>query len=160
MEHGPYKLQDDLTLKFSDDGRELLAEFAATDESKQRTSIQLNWFQERLAEHGLDKLRLNKDAIGQCIKQYNDGSNAEVISIGECIDAEFNVKLSNDHMQASLNCTPAQGGELITKKQILNELTRQNISFGINEQAIDAALQTGEAHDVIIAQGQDRKSVV
>ena len=154
MEHGPYKLQDDLTLKFSDDGRELLAEFASINESKQRTPIQLNWLQEQLTEHGLDQLRLNKNAIGQCIKQYNDGSSAEVITIGECIDAEFSIKLSDDHMQASLSCTPAQGGEPTTKKQILNELARQNITFGRNEQAIDTALQSGEVHDIIIAQGQ------
>lgn len=154
MEHGTYNLQDDLTLRLSDDGRELLAEFSGADQSKQREHIQLDWFREQLAEHGLDRLRLNKDAIGQCIQQYNDGADGSVISIGERIDGEFSIKLSDDHMQASLSCTPAQGGEPVSLKQILNELARQGITFGINEQAIDAALQAGEAHDVVIAQGQ------
>jgi uncharacterized protein (DUF342 family) len=154
MEHGTYNLQQDLTLKLSEDGRTLVAELCSVEKPEERVPIQLAWFREQLAEHGLDKLRLNKEAIGQCIQQYNDGACGAVITIGECVDAEFSLKFSDDNMQVTLSCTPAQGGKPVTKKQILDELYGQGITFGVNEQAIDEALQGDEVHDQPIAQGK------
>lgn len=151
MEAGIYQITSDLTLSMSDDGRELLARFP---EAVEREPIQLAWFQEQLHAHGLDKLRLVNDAVGQCIQQYNEGSTATSIVIGETVDAEFSIKVSDDDMQVSLSYSPAQGGLALEKKQVMAALHKQGITFGIQESVIDQVLQGKEAHDVVIAAGE------
>ena len=152
MEHGPIKIKEDLSLKMGEDGRALFAEFP---ESPERERIQLTWFQEQLSEHGLDRLRLNYDVIGQCLTEYNNGTTASTVLIGEAVDAEYSITISDDLMQAQLNYTPPQGGEAVTKQQILNALTKQGITFGIQEDAIDSSLASEEGvHNQIIAQGE------
>ena len=133
-----------------DDGRQLLAEFPA---SIDRENIQLAWFQQQLAEHKLDNLRLSNEAIGQCITEYNKGATASSVLIGETVDAEFSIKIADDLMHVSLSYTSPQGGEPVTKQQLLDTLAEKGVSFGIQEEAIDKALQTDEIHDTIIAQG-------
>lgn len=151
MDLGPFVIQDDLTLKFSEDGHVLLAEFPA---SKDRHPIKLAWLHEKLKELGLDQLKLNQTTIGQCLKQYNGGVTTTAIGIAERIDAELSIKVSDDLMTAYLSISPAAGGQSVTGKVVSDHLEEQDINTGIDKQTIDDALQSQQAHDALVARGQ------
>lgn len=152
MEPGPYNLQEDLVLKLSEDGKFLQAEFSPALE---RRSINGNWLREQLSQHGFDRFKLNNDAIKNFIQEYNEGTNASTINIAEKIDGEFQIKVSKDLMRANLTLIPPQGGEAVSKEKILEAIQEMGITHGLLENEIDQALQTGDAHDVLIAQGQE-----
>ncbi len=154
MEPGPYTIQDDLVLKMSEDGRFLQAEFPP---ALDRRNINLNWFHEQLRQHGLDHFKLNKDAIGNFIREYNEGINASTINIAEKVDAEYQIKLADDLMAAFLNLSPPQGGQAVSKAMILETIQNLGITTGLLESEIDTVLQYGDAHSVLIAQGQEPK---
>ena len=146
MEPGPYAIQDDLALKLSEDGKFLQAEFPT---ALNRRSINLDWFQQQLSQHGLDVFRLNKDAIANCIREYNAGTNASTINIAEVLDGEFHIKLDKDLMSAHLSVSRAYGGTPVTKDMILETVRELGITTGLQETQIDAALQTGDAQEDI-----------
>jgi uncharacterized protein (DUF342 family) len=152
MEPGPYTIQDDLVLKLSEDGKFLQAEFPT---ALDRRNINLNWFQEQLHRYGLNRFKLNKDAIGEFIREYNEGVNASTINIAEKVDAEFRITLADDLMTAYLNLSPPEGGQAVSKAMILENIQDLGITTGLQESEIDMALQIGDAHDVLIAQGQE-----
>ncbi|WP_455205764.1 DUF342 domain-containing protein [Kaarinaea lacus] len=150
MDPGPHTLQDDLVLKLSDDGKFVQAEFAT---SLDRQPIKLPWLQEQLNRLGLDRFRLNNDALDLLIQQYNSGTNSATINFGECIDGEFRIEISDDAMSATLNLSPAFGGLAVTEAMILAELERLQVTFGVIPEAIKKALETGDGDEILIAQG-------
>jgi hypothetical protein len=151
MESSPYQLSDDLTLMFSEDDRLLLAEISTADV---RTPVTATWLKDQIAQYGLDKLRLDQNAITQLLKQYNDGESEVILTIGERVNGEFTAKLSDDNMFAYLSCSPPQGGQAVSKQQVMDYLAKLGVIIGIREQAIDEALATGESHNVVIAEGE------
>lgn len=151
MDFGPFIIQDDLTLKLSEDGHVLLAEFPA---SKDRCPIKLAWLHEKLKEFGLDQLKLNQAAIGQCLKQYNRGHATISIGIAERIDGKHSIKVSDNLMTAYLSISPAAGGQPVTNKMVFDHLEEQGINTGIDKQAINDAVQSQQAHDALVARGQ------
>ncbi len=147
----PINLRDDLALRLSDDGHQLLAEFAP---SAERQPIELTWFRAKLMEHGLDQLRMDLNALGLCVRQYNEGTHQSSINIAERIDAEFSVKVDKDQMHVSLTVIPAQGGVPVSVEQIARSLEKQGITHGIDSQAIaDAVNQPKGVENQIIARG-------
>jgi len=152
MEPGPYTIQDDLVLKLSSDGKFLQAEFPP---ALSRRNINLNWLQQQLSQHGLDRFRLNSDAIGNFIREYNDGVSASTVNIGEKVDGEYQIKLADDLMAAYLHVSPAQGGQPITKAMLMETIETLGITTGLLDNEIELALQTGHANNVLIAQGEE-----
>lgn len=150
MEPGPFTIEDDLVLKLSEDGKHLQAEFSATPEKR---NINFGWFQEQLAQRGLDRLKLNKDAIGVFIRQYNDGLNTSTVNVAEIVDGEFQIRTSDDLLTAYLNVSPDQGGKPVSKSSVMEKLKALGITAGLQEDKIDQALQAGEAYDVVVAKG-------
>ena len=152
MDPGPFSIQEDLVLKLSDDGKFLQAEFPT---ALNRRSINYGWFQEQLVQRGLDQFKLNKDAIGNFIREYNEGTSASTINIAEKLDGEFQIRIADNLMAAYLSINPPQGGEPISKAMIVEKLQALGITSGLQDDEIDLALQIGVAHDVVIAKGQE-----
>lgn len=154
MDAESYTLSADLVLVFARDARLLQA---VISKAETREPATLSWLKGQLARHELDRIRLDQGALTQLLKQYNDGESDVTITIGERIDGKFTVSLSDDHMFARLSCSPPEGGQAISKQQILEYLGKAGIIFGINEQAIDEALAAGESHNIVIAEGEPAK---
>ncbi|WP_455209910.1 DUF342 domain-containing protein [Kaarinaea lacus] len=151
MEAGPYTIEDDLVLKLSDDGKFLQAEFPI---ALDRRNINTDWFQLQLSRYGLDRYKLNKDAISNFIREYNEGVSASTINIAEKVDGEYHIKLDDDLMAAYLSLSPPLGGQPVTKAMIMGTIQDHGITSGLLESEIDLALQNSDAHHVLIAKGQ------
>jgi uncharacterized protein (DUF342 family) len=152
MEPEPYSIQEDLVLKLSEDGKFLQAEFSTALEPR---SINGVWLREQLSQYGFDRFRLNNDAIKNFIQEYNEGTNASTINIAEKIDGEFQIKVSKDLMSVRLTLIPPQGGEAVNEKMLMEAIQEMGICNGLLENEIELALKTGDAHNVLIAQGQE-----
>jgi len=151
MDAGPHTVQNDFILTLSEDKKFLQAQFTA---SIKRKPIELAWLQQKIKDLGLDEAKLNQDAIGQCVIQYNKGNTGSVINIGNCIDGEMKIELSKDNLEAYLTVCPAQGGTNINHDMVMEALQQQGIVFGISEDTIKTVLEKADSQKTLIAKGK------
>lgn len=74
------------------------------------------------------------------------------------VNEKCSISVMHDRMSAVLRLYPASiGGFPIRKRQILDQIERQRIRFGVDEKAIDAFLQDRQyCTDVVVARGQQQ----
>jgi uncharacterized protein (DUF342 family) len=78
------------------------------------------------------------------------------IEIGERRDAVREINLSRDKMHATLWLAPSFGGRKITTQDILSELEKQGIVFGVvPKEKIEELIEKGHVENFILAQGID-----
>lgn len=74
--------------------------------------------------------------------------------IAEQRDAEIQINVSRDELQATLTLTPAWGGKTASRADVAAALEARNVVFGIDWAAVDAALAKGQAEGVVVARGE------
>lgn len=141
-----------LSLALSEDGRKLLAGYAPTADSR---PFDVPWLKQLIVQQGYGELHLFEPAMAQLIKQYaSAGETPFSIEIGEVRDAVVALALSPDNMAAYLDITPPCGGAPVAPEQIRQALAEKRVVFGVLDEAIDQAVERGEAHHVLIVQGR------
>lgn len=103
---------------------------------------------------GWGALRLEPQAIGRFLADYNQGKGVDGVSIATRVDAELNLRISSDGMVAQLDIRPAAGGAAVSKADVLAELAAKGVSHGFLIEAVNAAIAAGEADAVVIARGR------
>ncbi len=69
-------------------------------------------------------------------------------------DGAFTLEVSRDGMEARLRVMPAWGGKAVTPDEIQAEIKNKEIAFGVDEEALNAALrETREDSEYIVAKG-------
>lgn len=112
------------------------------------------WLLKQLDTLGYAHLRYLPEQAMRLLSAYNAGQRLASLALAECVDATLHVQLSPDEQQALLDITPAQGGERVSKKQVLDALEALAVVEGIKLDVIDQALAAGVASGVVIASGQ------
>lgn len=108
----------------------------------------------------LDKIGISYDAlaINSALNSLGEEEVAVFLSPGkiEPVNEQCRITVMRDRMTATLRLyLPSIGGLPINKRQIMEQLALEKISFGIDEQAIDDLLRDKEyCTDVIVARGQ------
>lgn len=91
---------------------------------------------------------------------YNLGEEKIVLFLSPIkippVDEKCNIVISPDKMTATLRMyPPSEGGKLLTKGQIMEEIKDAKIRFGINEEEIDNAIDIKcYCTDIILAKGK------
>ncbi|WP_417071260.1 DUF342 domain-containing protein [Niveibacterium terrae] len=139
-----------LTFRLEAQSRTLIADLQPAPEAAPIDEV---WLKARLAESGWAGLRISPEAVSALLEHYQQSRALAGLQLGECVDASLKITISPDRMQVLLDSEAAQGGEPISREQILDELKAQSVSYGIQSEAIDQAVAAGEAHGLCIAQG-------
>lgn len=75
------------------------------------------------------------------------------LPIGKRLDAELKIVATDNLMTAFMTLSPAKGGKVLLLADILAALQQQGFTFGIMQEAIEAALARGHCERLPIAQG-------
>ena len=106
-----------------------------------------------LQAHGYAEYYLNDQAVEKFLQDCASSKNSVTADIGERRDATFSLEIAADLMSAWLTLTAAQGGNPIGV-QIQDELRDRDITHGILQSEINAALARGWCDHQLIAQGE------
>jgi len=134
--------------------REAGALFARVVPDAQAEPVDEAWLHARLAEEGFGALRYLPMGLTGLLAQYNAGNGVDALKIAELVDAELAISISPDGLQAMLTIVPAQGGKLVTKADVLQQLTEKGVTEGILLDNVNQAISAGVAQGVLIAKGR------
>lgn len=139
-----------LTLRLSEDGIKLQAH---CDPNAGTRPIDETPIRKALEDGGFSEFYLFNNACGELVNRFNSGSAPFVFDIGERRDGTFSLTISPDLMTVSLTLTPPYGGKAVTSQQILDALSAQGITHGIQPDAISKAATACRALNKPIAVG-------
>jgi uncharacterized protein (DUF342 family) len=149
------KIENGFGFRTSPDGYKLMGVVVPSDDKLDLTSDNVR---QRLKDEDI-QLFVNEYLLGEFIRRYHlsrTTNESFEIEIGERKDAVCEINLSRDKMRATLWLAPSFGGRKITTQDILSELEKQGIVFGVvPKEKIDELIQKGQIENFIIAQGID-----
>lgn len=137
-------------LEFKDDGT-YLAVFPPMGEGK---PIELQRIVEELTTEAVPEFDL--DLVTETV---NEMSGLQVKIAGpvkrEPIPGQIRSRMSKDEMQAFIRVIPPKnGGKTMSKEDVMAELNRLNVVYGINEQSVQRAVDLTQAgEEVLVASG-------
>lgn len=138
---------DIISLKLSEDGRQVLAVIPA---GEQVGALKATDLQGMLRAEGYAQWHQLDAGLTQACGML--GKTAEIceVAIAERLDGDLSINISDDAMQAFLTITPPQGGVSVDTLMIRHALNESNISHGIIESALQAEVREAS----LIAQGE------
>lgn len=140
-----------LELQLDETGKALIATVTPMGNT---APIDETWLRERINELGYGELRYLSTAATLLLSQYNSGRAVAALRLAECVDANLDIRIASDYMEATLDITPAQGGQPISKTQLLAALAEKGITEGILLDNINQAIAAGTAAMLPIARGR------
>lgn len=138
-----------LTLKLTGDDRQLTASFQpgqTTDE------IDLELLRAELTGRFPDLFVLEQ-ILPEIIKKIRSGQ-AFALVVGEKRDGEARVTVEANQMAAHLSISPPYGGAPVTLEKARSAIEQAGVVFGLDNEAIEWAIKTGQASNVAIASGR------
>ncbi|RQW87255.1 MAG: DUF342 domain-containing protein [Geobacter sp.] len=136
-------------LIFFIDGGKLLAVLEAAAAMDPIDKDQVN---QLLACQGFSDLFIFAEVCEELVTHCNSGAAFTCI-LGEVRDGAFSMDIDPNLMSVHLTITPAYGGKPVTAGQIYAALLEKNITFGIQDETIQAAIAKGYARNKLIASG-------
>jgi uncharacterized protein len=150
------------------------------DLSEDKSQVQLSWDHKsplcsneqeilaQLAENYPD-LQILNDTITQLIEQSNhindteadETTETEIIILAQRVDHQVDIKISDDQMQVILSITKGFGSPPLKLANIVSQLKKSNVVYGINKKSIRILLKRVEEgenasrHRRIVARGKD-----
>lgn len=106
-----------------------------------------------LEEHGWGAHRINEEALERVLREGADASARMVLILAHAVDAEVQVQVARDAMQATLGIVPAQGGAPATEAMVQAALAAAGVVAGIDAEAIAQALNDPAAPPRVVARG-------
>ena len=136
-----------LILKPDESARNLIA--IVTPDAK-AASIDETWLRDQVVQQGYGSWRYLSDAADAVLAHYRAGRAFEA-RLAERIDGGFSIEIAPDGLEALLTITACEGGDPVTKAEIMAWLTEAGIGQGIDHEAIDNAVELGVVKDRVIA---------
>jgi uncharacterized protein (DUF342 family) len=140
---------EQVTLTPSEDNRQLQAMVPAGGKVAPLNLFQLK---QMMQEAGYGDWHLINEAVQEVCKIAGKLEQARAVVVAECLDGEVAVQVAGDAGQAFLSVTPPQGGDVVDAAKIRAALAAAEITHGIKDDAIQAALAAGAADKVLIAE--------
>ncbi|MDO9065225.1 MAG: FapA family protein [Sulfuricella sp.] len=138
-----------LTLKLADDGRRLLASFRPVQALGE---ADLGLLSSELSEQ-FPGLFIFEQLLPELLEKIRAGEAFEM-AIGEVRDGEAHVHLDASKMAAYLSISPPFGGAPVTREQVCGAIEAAGVVFGLDNEAIERAIQAGRADNELIAKGR------
>lgn len=138
-----------LIFSLSDDSGELHASFDPTGGA---APPDFATFRERLVADGYGEYFLDEPALADFLRCCGAASQLVERVIGQRRDGEFQVTVTDDLMAAHLTLIPPLGGKSAVPA-VGDALRAAGIVYGIQQDALDAALAAGHCEHLLIAKG-------
>lgn len=138
-----------LTLKLTDDTRQLTASFQP---GKTTDEIDLELLRVELTGQFPD-LFVFEQVLPEVIKKIRSGQAFDLV-VGEKKDGEARVTIEANQMAAHLSISPPYGGAPVTLEKARSVIEQAGVMFGVDNEAIEWAIKTGRASNVLIASGR------
>jgi uncharacterized protein len=106
-----------------------------------------------LDEQGYGEFHFADKALDGFIVKAREAQAPLSLPIGKRLDAELKIVATDNLMTAFMTLTPAKGGKALGLEDILAALQQQGFTFGIAQDAIEAALARGHCERLAVAQG-------
>lgn len=140
-----------ITFRVSDDGVKLLAAYEPTDGNP---SLNEAWVRDALKAQEMDRFFIDDDAIPALIAKCREAGERFVFELGARRDGKLMCMVSASKMEALITIVPPFGGDPVTADKVYAALKEKGVVFGIDDQAIAAAVEAGAAHHCVIAAGR------
>ena len=106
-----------------------------------------------MAEQGFASWAVLPDALAQGVQACNQGTTPFAVLLAEQRDAEIQIHISDDAMQATVSLAPAQGGRAASIQDVIRALVDAGVTVGVDHAALLEACQAGAASQVVAATG-------
>ena len=107
-----------------------------------------------LAECGYDSCAVDEAALLAAAGDCNNLKEAFSVPVAQRRDAAIEVVVARDEMAAHLTLVAAQGGKAATLGDILQALTDAGVVFGVYDDILLRASESGDVHQVTIAEAK------
>ena len=108
-----------------------------------------------LQQAGYGDCSIKQEALASAAEMCNVQKEPFGIEVARRYDAEYQVHISSDGMNATLNIIPPIGGKAANTEDALHALNKAGVTFGIDQTAVQDACQRGSCSNVIVARGRD-----
>lgn len=107
-----------------------------------------------LRDAGLDHYAINEPGLAVFAAECRAAKQVVSAVVGGTTDAELQLMVADDLMEATLTIVPAQGGKKVTMVQLNAALQEKGITNGILHLELEAALAAGACDSVVVARGE------
>ncbi|MBX9937271.1 MAG: FapA family protein [Burkholderiaceae bacterium] len=119
----------------------------------ERQPIDSDTLHELLLQAGYGDCSINQASVSSAAEMCNVQKEPFGIELARRYDAEYQVHVASDGMNATLTIIPPIGGKVASTEDALRALSKANVSFGIDQSAVQAACERGSCTHVIVARG-------
>jgi len=141
-----------LTLKLTEYEGQLMVSFQPGQPGQTTDEIGLELLKAELTER-FPELFIFDRLLPEVIKKIRIGQAFD-LAIGEKRDGEASVALEASKMAAYLTISPPFGGAPVTSDKVHSAIEQAGVVFGLDNEAIERAIETGQADNVLIASGR------
>lgn len=128
--------------------------FLQVQPQENRPPIEAAMLRTFLTEQGYGDCALDEAAITAAASDCNTLTEAFSVPIAQRRDATIEIQVARDEMTAHLTLVAAQGGKAATLGDILQALTDAGVIFGVNDDILLRASESGHVHQAAIAEAR------
>ena len=127
--------------------------FAVLSPAELESPVDPRSVSDSLVSGGFGDFCMVDGAIDQVVGQIGQGAPGRVL-VGQRLDAQVEISVSDDAMRATISTTPCYGGKALTEHRLRAALAAQNISYDIcNPESIAQALSGEAVTNLPLAEG-------
>ena len=137
-----------ISFKLSSDEAQLIAVIPGGTNIPPLNITQLN---KLIIENGHTNWHLLDDGLAKTCSLLGNSETATDVIIGDRLDGEFVIKISDDATNVYMTVSPPQGGKPVTLEQVQKYLADREVTHGIKKDTIQQALSNNSTDKCLIA---------
>jgi len=142
-----------LTFKLDDEQVKLYA-FYQVIEGEQTLPVNASFLKKKMKDEGYEQFHCIEDGLAEIIALFCESKTGNgSICIAEKRDAEISIHIPKNKMSAYLTIFKPEGGKPATLDMVKEQLSAKGIRHGFLPKAIKKAIVSGEADEILIAEG-------
>ena len=119
-----------------------------------RPYVEVAMLRALMAEKGFASCDIDEAALVAAAGDCNTLTDAFSVPVAQRRDAAIEIAVARDEMTAHLTLVAAQGGKAATLGDILQALAKAGVLFGVNDDVLRQASESGRVHQLPIAEGK------
>ena len=148
-ENNNQAVETTVSFKLSDDEAQLIAVIPGGTNIPPLNITQLN---KLIIENGHTNWHLLDSGLAETCSFLGKSETATDIIIGDRLDGEFVIKISDDANSVHMSVSPPVGGKPVTLEQVQQYLTDKDVTHGIKKDAIQQVLSNNTTEKCLIAE--------
>ena len=128
--------------------------FLQVQPQESRTPVDAVMLRALLTEQGYGDCALDEAALAAAASDCNTLKEPFAVPVAQRRDAAIQIQVARDEMTAHLTLVAAQGGKAATLGDILQALTDAGVVFGVNDDILLHASESGHVDQVAIAEAK------